>query len=133
MTYNILIVDDDMMMRSIIEIYLKQQNFNIVGLAKNAKEAIDILKENKNIDIVLLDIYLKSDINGVQLANEISENFDIPIIFISADPDEETILKSVNRNVYGYLQKPLHKNNLRSTIFFAVAKHKKLKNAGEKS
>lgn len=122
MRKKILIVDDDMMMRAIIEIYLEGQGFEIVASASNAKEALETIEKNK-LDLIIIDIHLKSDISGPELAQKVNEKYDIPIIFISADPDEESIKQSINPNIYGYLQKPLHKNNLRSTIYFALAKH----------
>lgn len=122
MRKNVLIVDDDMMMRAIIEIYLAEQGFEIIASASNAKEALETIEKN-NVDIIIIDIHLKSDMSGPQLAKKINEKYSIPMIFISADPDEETINNSINPNIYGYLQKPLHKNNLRSTIYFALAKH----------
>jgi len=122
MKKNVLIVDDDMMMRSIIEIYLVDQGFEIVGSAQDAEKALNLLKNNK-VDIIILDIHLKGTILAIDFVEKINKEYNLPIIYISADPNEETITKSIRKNIYGYLQKPLHKNNLRSTIYFALAKH----------
>jgi response regulator of citrate/malate metabolism len=127
----ILVVDDDMMMRSVLELYIEQAGFECAGTASDAKKALEII-QNTKIDIILMDIYLKGDTDGVALSKEIEKHHDIPIIFISADPDKEMVEKSISKNIYGYLHKPIHKFNFKSTVYFALAKHKMIKNGNKK-
>ncbi|MBN2893348.1 MAG: response regulator [Bacteroidales bacterium] len=118
----ILIVEDDMMMRTIFELYVQQSGLELVGLASSGKDALALCKD-KNPDLVLIDIHLEEEMDGLELSEKITEEFDLPYIFISADPDPDLIFNSVSENAYGFLQKPLYKNNLKSTILFAIAKH----------
>lgn len=123
----ILIVEDDLMMRTIFELYVKQSNLEIAGLASSGKEALEVCEQIKP-DIVLIDIHLEEGMNGIELGDKITERFDLPFIFISADPNPELIENSISENAYGFLLKPLYKNNLKSSVYFAVAKHSMKKN-----
>ncbi len=121
----VLIVEDDMMLRSIFENYIEDFSFQTIASVKKAKDAIEISKKQKP-DVALIDIHLVEQSNDYDLCNFFSK-MSIPIIFTSADSDE-TLSKNISlSNVYGFLQKPLYKNNLKSTILFAIAKHNNLK------
>ncbi len=119
----VLIVEDDMMMRTIFELYIQQSDLELIGIATNGKEALNIC-QNTSPDILLIDIHLDDEMNGIELGEIITEKFDLPYIFISADPNTEIIEMAAKQNAYGFLLKPLYKNNLKSTIYFAIAKHK---------
>lgn len=122
----IVIVEDDMMMRTIFELYVQQSGLELVGLASSGREALEVCEETKP-DLVLIDIHLEEDMDGLELSQKIAKKYDLPFIFISADPDQELIAESVCENAYGFLLKPLYKNNLKSSIHFAIAKHKMIK------
>lgn len=118
----VLIVEDDMMMRTIFELYVEQCELELVKSAGTGLEAISICEETRP-NIALIDIHLKDEMDGIELSKILTEKFDIPIIFISADNDTELITNSAKKNIYGFLQKPIYKNNLKSTILFAISKH----------
>ncbi len=122
----ILIVEDDMMMRTVFELYIEQCGFELIGIANDSEAATKILSQ-KDIDIALIDIHLRQEYEGIKLAKTIEQKYNLPVIFITADPNEDIIKNAISNNVYGFLHKPVHKNNLKSTIFFALYKHK-LKN-----
>jgi len=122
----VLIVEDDMMMRTVFELYIEQCGFELIGVAADVETTMQILSANI-VDIVLIDIHLKQENEGLELSKIIEKKYNLPIIFISADPNENIIEKAINNNVFGFLHKPIHKNNLKSTIFFALYKHKLLK------
>jgi two-component system, response regulator PdtaR len=123
----ILIVEDDLMMRTIFELYVQQSGLELAGLASSGREALEVCKQVKP-DIVLIDIHLKEDMDGLELGDKIAKKFDLPFIFISADPNPELVESSATENAYGFLLKPLYKNNLKSSIHFAIAKHRMKKN-----
>jgi DNA-binding NtrC family response regulator len=75
-----------------------------------------------------MDIHLHGEINGIEAARYICENFFIPIIYITGDADISTVRSSIQKNTYGFLTKPITKDKLEISIEFAIAKHEIIKN-----
>ena len=121
MAKNILIVEDDAMLSTIFEIYLTELGYNH-RTAKSAEKAIQLCKENRP-DVILMDFNIDGSINGIDTNRIIKTDFNIPVIYISSDLIDDIMEKGIIENVYGYLIKPLYKNNLKSTIEFAFKKH----------
>lgn len=120
----ILIVEDDKMLSAIFEMYLSDLGYELVGVARNGEKAIEICREN-HVDAILMDIHINGDIDGIATTQTIEDEFDIPVIFISSDLQPDTIKRAISKNSYGYLVKPVYKNNLKTTIEFACEKHKR--------
>lgn len=117
----ILIVEDE-----IITAMSLKQLFEHWGLGKckqvsSGKEAIEATKSEKP-DIVLIDIHLKGEINGIEAARQLHANFHVPIIFITGYSDEETIKEAKKIKPVGYFVKPLDFYKLKSTIETVVHK-----------
>jgi len=125
-TTKILIVEDDMMMRAIFELYSEQCGFECVASVNSGEDALIKLEEIE-VNVVLIDVFLKTSMTGIELAKKIEEKYDIPIIFITAKIDESLIINNISKNVFGFLYKPLHKNNFKSTVYFALSKHRLIK------
>jgi len=119
----ILIVEDDKMLCTIFEMFITQLNYELIGISQTGKEAIDICKVNKP-DVILMDIHLEGDLNGIETSKKIHELFNIPIIFVTSDIEELTIQSATYKNTYGFLMKPVYKSTLGVTVEFALAKHK---------
>ena len=81
--YNILVVDDDKEIVKAIDIYLSKEGYNILK-AYNGKEALDVVKQNPQIHLIILDIMMP-EIDGITVANEIRKDKSIPIIMLSAN------------------------------------------------
>ena len=123
MAKKILIVEDDKMLCAIFEMFIMQLNFELIGISQTGNEAIDICKVNKP-DVILMDIHLEGDINGIETAKKIHKLYDIPVIFVTSDIEESTIKSAIYKNTYGFLMKPVYKSTLGVTVEFALAKHK---------
>lgn len=126
----ILIVEDDKMLCTIFKMFLDEQGYEIAGFALNSDSALDFCKNNKP-DVILMDIHLQGQTDGIETAKLIEKSFDVPIVYISSDTEITTIQKSIIRNTYGFLVKPIYRVNLVLAIEFAYAKHqfdKNLKN-----
>ena len=119
----ILIVEDDKMLSTIFEIYITELGYNYIGNAKTSDKAIELC-EKELPEIILMDIHIEGGTNGIETTKIIKEKFNIPVIYISSDFTSEIIKNAIHDNVYGFLQKPIYKNNLKSTIEFAFIKHK---------
>jgi len=123
LTKRILIVEDDKMLCTIFEMFIVQLEYELVGISQTGKEALEICEVNRP-DVILMDIHLAGQLNGIETAKIISERFDIPVIFVTSDIEEETIHSATYNNTYGFLMKPIYKSSLGVTIEFAYSKHK---------
>ena len=113
----ILIVEDNLIVAYLIEAYLKEDGcFDIIGSVINGKEAIDISKENKP-DLILMDIRIEGDKDGIDIANEINKSNNVPIIYISGNSDNRTTERAKKTNILGFLVKPVIKEELINLIY----------------
>jgi len=110
---NLLIIEDDEAIRMGLNYYLKEESFNVID-AKNAKEGKELYKNNK-IDIVLLDINLP-DQNGFELFKELKKIKEIPIIFLTANDLEVSIVRGLDMGADDYITKPFKARELVSRV-----------------
>ena len=76
------------------------------------------------VDLVLMDIVIKGPLDGIETAIRLRSRFDIPVIFLTAFSDEETLRRAEPAEPYGYLVKPIQRQALLSGIHMALSKHK---------
>ncbi|QNF33402.1 response regulator [Adhaeribacter swui] len=115
----ILIVEDEGILALGLEDTLLQDGYEVVGIADNGPEAISLLKENP-VDLVLLDIHIKGDWDGIETARHIRELKDIPFIYLTAFADEATVNRAKDTFPAAYLTKPYQQTNLRIAIEMAL-------------
>ena len=109
---NLLIIEDDEAIRMGLTYYLEQEYFNVLE-AKNAKIGLDLY--DNDIDIVLLDINLP-DKNGFDLFKELKAKKDVPIIFLTANDLEVSIVRGLDMGADDYITKPFKARELISRI-----------------
>ena len=109
----ILLIEDNEAIIMGLKYSLEQENFQVIS-AKTAKESKEKL-DNKNIDIVLLDVSLP-DGNGFEICKEIKEKNDIPIIFLTAQDEETSIVFGLDLGADDYIVKPFRTRELISRI-----------------
>lgn len=119
----ILIVEDDKMLCTIFEMFIKDMQHNLLGIFQDARSAIDFCELNKP-DIVLMDIHLPGEFDGIEAARVIQERYDIPVIFLSSDNEEDTLQSAIKINSYGFLLKPVFRTTLATAIEMAYYKHR---------
>lgn len=119
----VLVVEDDRFISAIFSLFLKDLGFDIVGRCKTGKEALDGCDKHQP-DIVLMDIHLEGDLDGIEAAETIQRECEIPVIFISSDTSSDVVERAVVSNSYGYLVKPITKKELGITMELAYYKHK---------
>ena len=118
----ILIVEDQLLISTNIRLLLKFNNYEVFGVAQNAEEAFKML-ENERPDLILMDIALPGDIDGIDIANEINKKWNIPLIYITAKKDRQTLDRAKVSSPYGYLTKDVElKEQLPLLIEFALYK-----------
>lgn len=121
---NIVVVEDESIVSKDIQQSLKKLGYNIVGAADTGAKAIDLASETQP-DLVLMDIMLKGDMSGIQAAESIREKFKIPVIYLTAYADENTLSKAKVTEPYGYIIKPFKEIDLHTSIEMALYKHSK--------
>ncbi|WP_320007929.1 response regulator [Maridesulfovibrio sp.] len=118
----ILVVDDEKIVNLDIQATLKRLGYVIAGDAVTGPEAIDKAAASRP-DLVLMDIKLKGDMDGIEAANIIIKKYDIPIVFLTAFSDEKTLSRAKLSGPFGYLLKPFEEREVRSAIEIALYKH----------
>lgn len=118
----ILLIEDEEAIRIGLKYCLEQEKF-VVYESENGSKSLEILKENNNIDLILLDINL-SDINGFDLFEQIKK-YNIPTIFLTANDLEVSIVKGLDMGAYDYITKPFKTRELISRINSVIRISKK--------
>ena len=117
----IIIVEDEAVTALNLKYDLEDLGYEVLGTVDTGDEAIEISKELFP-DIVLMDIKLKGNMDGITAAKEIGE-FGIPIIFLTGNTDDLTAFEALKAVPYGYLSKPYSTKDLELTIRMVVRKH----------
>ena len=123
----VLIVEDETIVALDIKRAIQNLGFEVTNTVTTFEEAIACVKENTP-DIILMDINLENSIDGISIAYEIKKTNDIPIIYLTAFCDDETINRAIETNPVGYLLKPFKIDELKSTILLGIFKSKTTQN-----
>lgn len=118
----ILVVEDDHIIATIIRKNLNRLGFSVSDVVASGEEAIR-KAEDQHLDLVLMDIQLKGDMDGVEAAEQIRTRFDIPVVYLTAHDDAETLKRAKVTEPFGYILKPLERGDLRIAIEIALHKH----------
>ncbi|MCZ3366969.1 MULTISPECIES: PAS domain S-box protein [Methanobacterium] len=130
----ILIVEDEAITALDIQGLLKDMDFEVVSTASTGMEAIQKAEDLKP-DLILMDITLKGEIDGIEAAKKITALFNIPVIYLTGYSDQKTFERIKLTQPYGFVSKPISYDELKLSIETALYKHKldkKLKKSEEK-
>ena len=108
---NILIVEDESISAFLLEKQLQNAGFAVIKVLATGEEAITFINNNRP-DIILMDIMLIGNINGIEAVQYINKNDNIPIIFLSGYGDKEIMRNAMKLKPIGYLIKPYNVNEL---------------------
>lgn len=125
-TLKILIVEDDSVSALLLQRALEKNAHQIIGIADTGEKAIEMLGENM-ADIVMMDINLAGEMDGIKTTEIINEKYDIPVVYLSASSDAETLNKVVGTNPSAYVIKPFNIRELNMVIELAIFKDRKEK------
>ena len=123
MEKKILIVEDQAMVAMTIEAELGQLGYTVAGIAATGEGAINLAREKKP-DLILMDINLEGEMDGIAAAEQIQLFLDSPIIYLTAYSDEETLQRAGMTTPFTYLTKPYKLRDLHSNIEMALYKKK---------
>jgi PAS domain S-box-containing protein len=119
----ILIVEDEKIVARDIENRLKSFGYAVAAVVSTGEAAIKKAAETLP-DLVLMDILLKGDMDGVRAAEQIRTRFNIPVIYLTAYADDKTLQRAKITEPFGYIIKPFEERELRTTIEIALYRHK---------
>ncbi|ABD02613.1 response regulator [Synechococcus sp. JA-2-3B'a(2-13)] len=120
---SILVVEDEKIIAKDIANVLKKFGYAVPAIASSGEEAIRRLEEMP-VDLVLMDIVLKGDIDGIEAAKRITERFNIPVVHLTAYADEDTLSRVKETRPFGYIIKPFKERELYTTIEIALHNHR---------
>jgi two-component system, sensor histidine kinase and response regulator len=118
----ILVVEDVRFVARDIQDFLEDLGYSVPGLSATGEEAIRAA-EQLSPDLILMDIGLKGDMDGIQAAKFIRQRLDVPLIYLTGQGDEATVERAKLTAPYAYLRKPLNEKDLPVAIEIALAKH----------
>ena len=121
---NVLVIEDESIVSKDIQMSLKKLGYNVVGAAATGEKAIELALETQP-DVVLMDIMLKGEMNGIEAATEIRRQINIPVIYLTAYADEGTLARAKVTEPYGYIIKPFKEIDIHTSIEMAIYKHRK--------
>lgn len=119
----ILILEDEKIIAIDLQRKLERFGYFVVGMTEKAEAAIELAKE-LNPDLLLSDIMLQGDADGISAACYCYENLDIPTVFLTAFSDSQTLERAKAAHPYGYILKPFKDKDILNTIEIALYKHK---------
>lgn len=129
--YRILIVEDEKIIAKDLELRLINMNYEVVSSVSTGKEAMALVR-SEPVDLVLMDIMIDGEIDGIETAELIHQQSDVPIIYLTAYADEKTFERARLSDPFGYLLKPFQERDLDLTIRTVLQKfsyEKQIKNS----
>ncbi|MCA1808188.1 MAG: response regulator [Kiritimatiellia bacterium] len=118
----ILIVEDESIVAKDIEASLLAMGYTVAGMVATGEDAVARALELQP-DLVLMDVMLKGDMDGIEAAGKIRMSCRIPVVYLTAYTDEDTLRRAKVSEAFGYLLKPFEENELRTNIEIALYKH----------
>ena len=120
--YRVLIVEDNRIEALDLIKIIEARGYDLAGVAKTGEEAISISRE-KNPDVILMDIRLAGDMDGISAAEQINSVQSIPIIFLTAYSDVRTIRRATSTRLAGFITKPFSEHDVTHALEVAIYKH----------
>ncbi|HEY9708725.1 MAG TPA: response regulator, partial [Oculatellaceae cyanobacterium] len=118
----ILVVEDESVAAWYLQEALENLGHQVVANAVSGEEALEEVDQTQP-DLVLMDIRIQGDIDGIGVAQQIRSRFDIPVVYLTAHADDSTLKRAIATNPFGYLVKPFQEREVHTTIEIALRRH----------
>ena len=128
----ILIVEDELLIARNLAKKLKKLGYYVTAIVSSYEAAFQSIRDCCP-NLILMDIVIKGEKDGIHTATEINENYHIPIIYLTAYADDVTLERAEKTGSYGYILKPYSEKELHASIKMALSKHKQYEHILEKS
>ncbi|GAB4239184.1 MAG: hypothetical protein Kow0049_26320 [Stanieria sp.] len=124
----ILIIEDELLIADNLARKLTKLDYTVVAIVSTGEAALEQVQQQP-IDLILMDVVLKGNLDGIETASQIQAIINIPIVYLTAYADENTLERAEKTNSYGYVLKPCRERELHATIKIALKKHQELTQA----
>lgn len=121
-TYKILIVEDEAIVALDIARRLEKMDYEVIGRLASGEEALELIAKQPP-DLVLMDINLQGEMDGLDTATTIYKTYNIPVIYLTAYAGKSTLERAKQSKPYGYILKPFKEKELHATIEVALSRH----------
>lgn len=115
----ILIVDDDRTTAKVMQTQLQNLGYKVPAMAANSRQALEQARQYRP-DLVLMDIHLGDGPDGIEAADTLQTELRIPVIYVTAHADDDTLARAKRTRPLGYINKPLRERDLRTTLELAL-------------
>jgi len=119
----VLIVEDNRIVAEDLQTSLKKMGFDVVGIVSEGSETLSSVKE-KMPDLVLMDIVLRGEMDGIATAEQIKGRFNVPVVYLTAHSEDVVFERAKSTDPFGYLLKPFSERELDIAVQMALYKHK---------
>ena len=117
----ILVVEDEMIIGAKISMYLSSLGYEVTGVLPRGEEVLNHVKEDTP-DIIILDVHLKGQMDGIETAASIEQYFQIPIIYLTANADNATFNRARTTRPAAFISKPFKKLDLQRAIELTISR-----------
>jgi CheY-like chemotaxis protein len=121
--HKVVVVEDEGLIAADLEARLKTAGYIVPGTADSAPKALQLIRKSAP-DVVLMDIRLKGSVDGIEIADQVRAQMDIPVVFLTAYEDRATLERAGRSQAFGYIKKPIASASLKGSIEMAIAKHR---------
>lgn len=121
MTHRIMIVEDEPLNVQLLQIYIREAGYEIAGVYAEGRSVIKAVREDPP-DLILMDISILGDLDGIETSELILAETQLPIIFVTAHTDAPTLQRASDVSPYGYLVKPINVQMLKTSLSVAISK-----------
>jgi CheY-like chemotaxis protein len=119
----ILVVEDEFIIAQALQASLTEMGYDVVRLLATGEQAVEYAGDLRP-DVVLMDIQLKGEMDGIQAAQRIQNSLHIPVVYLTAHSDPDTLKRVIHSKSYGYLVKPITEDALKEAIDKALSRHR---------
>lgn len=119
---NILIVEDELLIANNLSRMLKRLGYSVISIVSSGEAAIQVVAQQQP-DLILMDIVIKGEINGIEAAKQIQSSYRIPVVFLTAYADNNTVNQAKEHGGYGFIVKPYQAEQLNATIQMAIGQY----------
>ena len=126
----IMIVEDEGLIAADLQGRLERAGYIVPAVADSADEALRSVRDTSP-DLVLMDIRINGEIDGIQVADKVRREFDVPVVYLTAYEDRDTLARASLTQAFGYIKKPIASASLQGSIEMAISKHEHERNLRE--
>lgn len=118
----ILIVEDEAVVSLDISRRLEKMGYEVMGRLASGEEAMEMIQEERP-DLVLMDINLQGELDGIETATKLYKEYNLPVIYLTAYAGDSTLERAKVSKPYGYILKPFKERELHAAIEIAISRH----------